>query len=149
MAEQKNGVDFTDIKRKLLAMREDCRNKVRGQLSATRLERSQSAPFSRADDSDYEDSSEVVNLELMRLNDCTCRAIDQALDRIAAKTYGICQNLKCGGAIPMARLEAVPFATLCTQCQENQEGQGAENRSSRRMLGPFPPAFLRTQRRTT
>jgi DnaK suppressor protein len=40
--------------------------------------------------------------------------IDAALDRLAAGTYGTCE--RCGRAIPSARLEARPVATLCVEC---------------------------------
>lgn len=42
------------------------------------------------------------------------RAIEAALDRIAAGTYGIC--VKCGAEISEERLEAVPHAALCRTC---------------------------------
>lgn len=41
-------------------------------------------------------------------------AIDAALARIKAGTYGTCP--KCGGSISPARLEAVPEAALCEEC---------------------------------
>lgn len=44
------------------------------------------------------------------------RAIDAALERIKAGTYGICA--KCGTPISEARLEAVPQAALCEECME-------------------------------
>ncbi|MEM8850238.1 MAG: TraR/DksA C4-type zinc finger protein, partial [Pseudomonadota bacterium] len=42
------------------------------------------------------------------------RAIDAALARIAAGTYGIC--VKCGADISPERLVAVPTAALCRTC---------------------------------
>jgi RNA polymerase-binding protein DksA len=45
--------------------------------------------------------------------------IDAALQRIEAGTYGICQN--CGTQIPQERLEALPWATLCIDCQRDRE----------------------------
>jgi RNA polymerase-binding protein DksA len=41
-------------------------------------------------------------------------AIEGALDRIADGTYGVC--VTCEAAIPVARLEAVPFARTCIAC---------------------------------
>jgi DnaK suppressor protein len=41
-------------------------------------------------------------------------AIDQALERIDAGTYGRC--VACATAIPAERLEAVPWAALCVPC---------------------------------
>jgi DnaK suppressor protein len=45
--------------------------------------------------------------------------IDAALKRIANGTYGTCTN--CGNHIPEERLEALPWATLCIDCQRDQE----------------------------
>lgn len=42
------------------------------------------------------------------------RAIDAALARIEAGTFGICA--KCGEDISEERLEAVPHAALCRNC---------------------------------
>jgi RNA polymerase-binding transcription factor DksA len=42
------------------------------------------------------------------------RAIDAALSRIAAGSYGVC--VKCGEDIAPARLEAVPTTALCRGC---------------------------------
>jgi RNA polymerase-binding protein DksA len=45
--------------------------------------------------------------------------IDAALKRIEEDTYGICTN--CGKQINEERLEALPWATLCIDCQRNRE----------------------------
>jgi DnaK suppressor protein len=45
--------------------------------------------------------------------------IDAALKRIEDGTYGICSN--CGKPISPERLEARPWATLCIDCQREQE----------------------------
>ncbi|MGH8926706.1 MAG: TraR/DksA family transcriptional regulator, partial [Acidimicrobiia bacterium] len=42
------------------------------------------------------------------------RKVNRALDRIAAKSYGICES--CGQPIPVARLEVLPYATECVSC---------------------------------
>jgi DnaK suppressor protein len=47
------------------------------------------------------------------------KRIDDALDRIAADTYGDCLN--CGKKVQQARLAAVPWANLCIDCQELQD----------------------------
>jgi DnaK suppressor protein len=45
--------------------------------------------------------------------------IQESLDRIDEKSYGECAN--CGNEIQPKRLEAVPWALLCIQCQSLQE----------------------------
>jgi RNA polymerase-binding transcription factor len=47
------------------------------------------------------------------------QAIDEALARIDARTYGVCVN--CGAQIPLERLEAMPWATLCIECKRKEE----------------------------
>lgn len=47
------------------------------------------------------------------------RRIDVALDRIEAGTYGSC--LHCDKKVQIARLQAVPWARHCIDCQELQD----------------------------
>lgn len=47
------------------------------------------------------------------------KKIDEALDRIATNTYGICE--RCGNEIPHKRLKARPVTTLCIECKTLQE----------------------------
>jgi DnaK suppressor protein len=42
--------------------------------------------------------------------------VNDALDRFKRGTYGECEH--CGAAIDPARLEALPYATLCLHCQQ-------------------------------
>ncbi len=44
------------------------------------------------------------------------KRIDRALARMEAGTYGSCLN--CHGTIQPGRLEAVPWARYCIECQE-------------------------------
>ncbi len=46
--------------------------------------------------------------------------IDLALERLSKGTYGFC--LRCKKPIPQGRLEAMPEAELCVECQKFQEG---------------------------
>ena len=45
--------------------------------------------------------------------------IEEALKRLEHSTYGLCGN--CEKPIRKERLEAVPFARLCIQCQSGIE----------------------------
>ncbi len=45
--------------------------------------------------------------------------VEEALKKIDNGTYGICD--KCGKQIPLARLEAVPWADECIDCQREDE----------------------------
>lgn len=44
--------------------------------------------------------------------------VARALERIEAGDYGTCEN--CGVEIPMERLEALPSASLCVSCKQQQ-----------------------------
>ena len=55
--------------------------------------------------------AEVESSELLR--------IEEALARISDGGYGECND--CGKPIPLARLEALPYATLCIKCQTKAE----------------------------
>lgn len=47
------------------------------------------------------------------------KKIDEALDRMATGTFGICES--CGGEIGIKRLKARPVTTLCIECKTKQE----------------------------
>lgn len=42
------------------------------------------------------------------------RKAERALEQIDAGTYGSCES--CGKAIPVERLEVLPYSTLCVEC---------------------------------
>ncbi|HWP23675.1 MAG TPA: TraR/DksA C4-type zinc finger protein [Candidatus Binatia bacterium] len=54
-------------------------------------------------------------------------AIDEALQRIADKTYGICES--CEGEIQLGRLKVLPFTRLCVKCQEENEKETKRQKS--------------------
>jgi DnaK suppressor protein len=50
-------------------------------------------------------------------------AIDDALQRIEEKSYGMCECgcENCDSEIGMGRLKVLPFTRLCVRCQEERE----------------------------
>lgn len=54
--------------------------------------------------------------------------IDNALERIANGTYGKCE--RCGKQIPLPRLEARPFSTLCIEDKAKEERAIAQHRAA-------------------
>ena len=63
--------------------------------------------------------AEVESRELAR--------IENALERMREGQYGVCEA--CGCSIPMARLNALPYATLCIKCQREAEREGVSGRT--------------------
>jgi DnaK suppressor protein len=61
--------------------------------------------------------AEVESRELAR--------IEIALERMREGQYGICEG--CGTNIPLARLNALPYATLCIKCQREAEREGSSS----------------------
>ena len=54
-------------------------------------------------------------------------AIDEALQRIKEKTYGICES--CEGEIQLGRLKVLPFTRLCVKCQEENEKESKRQKT--------------------
>jgi len=54
------------------------------------------------------------------------RQIDDTLGRIGQARYGVCGT--CGLEITEERLEAIPFAQLCRDCQQDQEREAKTRR---------------------
>ncbi len=69
----------------------------------------------QASDGVVELEEEAVDLEETDIEQAV--EVQQALARIDNGTYGICSN--CGQPIPEKRLEAIPWATLCVNCESN------------------------------
>jgi DnaK suppressor protein len=67
-----------------------------------------------SDDIDRKMIEAIGSQDIKRL-----RAIDAALGRINQGRYGVC--VKCNKKIPPARLEALPYAVLCVDCQKGEE----------------------------
>ncbi len=70
-------------------------------------------------DQSSQESDLHVQLALKQTDSKLQRAIEEAIHRIDAGTYGIC--LDCENEIPAARLEAVPWTRLCVECKEKKD----------------------------
>lgn len=75
----------------------------------------------RGDDVDrvlHQEQTEASVARRVRLYDML-RQITDALERLDAGSYGLC--LDCGGPIATTRLQALPEAERCLNCQEEFE----------------------------
>lgn len=75
----------------------------------------------RGDEADLAATAQAKEQSLWLANDQKQRLaqIEQALARIESGKYGICDV--CGQPIAPARMEAMPHATLCIECQSKSE----------------------------
>jgi len=71
-----------------------------------------------ADDATEMEQQETA-LSLRRNAERLLGQVTHALDRVDAGTYGFCE--RCGKPIPLERLEARPYATLCVEDQAREE----------------------------
>ena len=60
-------------------------------------------------------------LSLLESEEDTLGLIEAALGRVEDGTYGRCTQ--CDGAIPKARLNAIPYTPVCIKCAEARENQ--------------------------
>lgn len=89
-----------------------------GRLTSTVSEVSDKPVGDRADDAsidlEVDSSYKIAEHEAEEL-----RMIDTALEKIAAGTYGVCEE--CKNAIERPRLKALPYAVLCLKCKQAEE----------------------------
>jgi DnaK suppressor protein len=60
-----------------------------------------------------------LHSQLAALESRELRQIEVAINKIREGTYGTCD--RCQKAIPVARLQALPFSSLCVSCQRKRE----------------------------
>ncbi|HEX5558366.1 MAG TPA: TraR/DksA C4-type zinc finger protein [Gaiellales bacterium] len=116
-------VDIEAVKRRLIEEREGILEERR------RLVEDTSRSLEEAVDEDGNDShmadsaSETlergIELSLEDNADHLLAAVDAALGRIDAGTYGACE--RCAKPIAQERLEALPWATKCIECKRLEE----------------------------
>jgi DnaK suppressor protein len=70
-------------------------------------------------DEGTDDFIRSISIEVTSKEFDILRQIERALDKINDGTYGICDIT--GEEIPMARLEAIPYATMTVKAQEKFE----------------------------
>jgi len=70
-------------------------------------------------DQGTDDFDRTISLEVTSQEYGLLRQIDRALEKIDEGTYGICDI--SGVEIPIARLEAVPYAVMTVKAQEQME----------------------------
>ena len=69
----------------------------------------------------FDCDGEEVSVRLAELEARELAQIERALTRLKQGTYSVCEA--CGGKIPVARLNALPYSTTCVECQREIEGR--------------------------
>ena len=123
-------------KRKLLsalqALRETCVRDVKSRIADCKADGHKCLT---ADD-DADELYTGVALAVAALRDADAKAVDRAIEKVYAGTYGKCED--CDGEIPEKRLVVHPFAAHCVPCKSARETVTPQARRF--------PTGLRTQR---
>ena len=107
--------DLQRYTRSLLAKRDE--------LSALRDKATALVPPAGHSEGDLMDSASAdaeadLQVRLLQTDGRLLKAIEDALARIRAGTFGVCEV--CMSRISKARLEAVPWTRRCRECKERQ-----------------------------
>ena len=108
------------LRQVLLHRRDALRKALAGDLSSLKELREQSSGDmldAALDSAQDEISSQLAEVESRELTQ-----IENALERMRNGTYGICEVT--GKPIPLARLQALPYATMCIEAQRQAEQEG-------------------------
>jgi DnaK suppressor protein len=106
------------LHKSLLSRRSDIRKKLAEELDGLRNLKETVAGGDSADVA-FESGSEEMASQLAELDARELHQIERALQRLKQGTYGICEG--CGCKIPVGRLNALPYTTLCITCQREME----------------------------
>jgi DnaK suppressor protein len=108
--------------RSILVRRRDAlRSALAGDLTLLRELRSES-PGDLVDAA-YDSAQDELSSQLAEVESRELANIENALERMKAGSYGLCEV--CSGKIPLARLNALPYATMCIECQRDLERSGS------------------------
>lgn len=109
------------LHKNLLARRSELRKRLGLELEELAHTKHSSASGDAADAA-FDSSGEEIASTLAELESRELAQIERALRRLKAGTYGKCEV--CSVRIPVARLNALPFSTLCVNCQREIEAEG-------------------------
>jgi len=110
------------LKQVLMKRRDALRKALAGDLSLLKELREQSA----GDVVDFalDSAQDEISSQLAEVESRELAKLDMALERMRDGSYGKCAG--CNSAIPLARLQALPYATCCIDCQRELEKKGID-----------------------
>lgn len=117
MALKKN--DIVKFKKKLEELRAQLTHTLKGSTAEVKTPDEATGYSQHQADQGTDDFDRTISLEVTSREYHILRQIERALEKIDENTYGICDIT--GEEIPIARLEAVPYATMTVKAQEQLE----------------------------
>jgi DnaK suppressor protein len=109
------------LQKMLVAKRQEIIKEIEDSLGQSLTEDQQRRLESARDVGDQAlmDLERELGISLMEMRNRRRQSIDEALTRLHEGSYGICAE--CGVEISEKRLQVVPFAKLCVECQSREE----------------------------
>lgn len=117
--------------RELRRILEEQRDRILGAIRLTIREGREEGAIENDEVQDEAEQSEAdaqseLEFSLLQMQGETLSRVEEALDRLDEGRYGLC--MECGRAIPTRRLEALPFATRCLDCEQESETTDHDHR---------------------
>ncbi len=113
---------ITKLRGVLIHRRDALRKVLAGDLSMLKTLRESTS--GDVVDAALDSVQDELNSQLAEVESRELAQIENALEQIRAGSYGACEG--CNNNIPMARLQALPYATLCIECQQEVEKAGID-----------------------
>jgi DnaK suppressor protein len=104
----------------LIKRRDALRKALAGDLSLLKELRAQTS--GDVVDAALDSVQDEISSQLAEVESRELAQIETALERMREGHYGLCETCDC--PIPMARLNALPYATMCIKCQREAENDG-------------------------
>lgn len=111
--------DVSKYKKKLEDLRSQLTHSLKGSTAEVKTPDEATGYSQHQADQGTDDFDRTISLELTSKEYGILRQIDRALEKITENTYGVCDIT--GEDIPLARLDAVPYATMTVKAQEKFE----------------------------
>lgn len=106
------------ITKALVARRSELRKRLGGELDNLGTQAGDNSTGDSADAA-FDSAGEEIATQLAIVEARELSQVETALARIKLGKYGTCAG--CGGKIPVLRLNALPYSTLCIPCQQESE----------------------------
>ena len=111
--------DIAKFKKRLEEMRDDMSKLLEGTAAEVKKPDEATGYSQHQADQGTDDFDRQIGLELTSREYGVLKQIERALEKIEDGTYGVCDD--SGAEIPIARLNAVPYAVRTAQAQEKFE----------------------------
>ena len=118
---------LTTLRQILIKRRDALRTALAGDLSMLKELRGQTS--GDVIDAALDSAQDELSSQLAEVESRELASIENALERMRDGEYGLCEH--CNEGIPMARLQALPYATLCIKCQRKAEKNGTAQNNAR------------------